>query len=67
MTLRRTLGLALALGLLGAAPAATAADAFRVDPVHSTVIFRVKHFGVGYIYGRFDEVGGTFTLDERNP
>jgi polyisoprenoid-binding protein YceI len=68
MHMRRTVlaGFVFALGLL-LAPAALAADPFKVDPVHSTVIFRVKHFGVGYIYGRFDQVSGTFAFDDNNP
>jgi polyisoprenoid-binding protein YceI len=31
------------------------------------VLFRIKHFGVGYIYGRFNDVSGSFTLDDANP
>ena len=46
---------------------AIAADTYRVDPVHSSVIFRVKHFGVGYFYGRFNEASGAFVVDAANP
>ncbi len=31
------------------------------------MVFRIKHFGVGYIHGRFDEAGGDFTWDDANP
>lgn len=53
-----------------ASPAATApamADAFTVDAVHSSVVFRVKHQNVAYFYGRFNKVSGSFNLDEANP
>jgi polyisoprenoid-binding protein YceI len=46
---------------------ARAAEPYKVDPVHSTVVFRIKHFGVGYIHGRFNEVAGDFTWDDANP
>lgn len=42
------------------------ADAFKIDPVHSTIIFKAGHFGVGNIYGRFDTFSGTFTLDQND-
>lgn len=42
-------------------------SAFSVDPVHSSVVFRVKHNGVAYFYGRFDEVTGSFHLDKDDP
>jgi len=35
--------------------------------VHSTVIFRVNHMGTSWVYGRFDDVSGTFTVDEKSP
>jgi polyisoprenoid-binding protein YceI len=44
-----------------------AGDTNKVDGVHSSVIFRVKHMNVGYIYGRFNDVSGTFNLDPKNP
>ena len=50
------------LALLAAAPAH--ADDFEVDPVHSSVVFRIKHVGVSYTYGRFNQVEGTFSLDD---
>jgi polyisoprenoid-binding protein YceI len=44
----------------------TAATTYRVDSVHSTVIFRVKHMNASYFNGRFDGISGTVTLDEQN-
>jgi polyisoprenoid-binding protein YceI len=44
-------------------PLSSAADTYTIDPVHSSVTFRVKHLGVSYSFGRFDEIAGSFTLD----
>lgn len=43
------------------------AETYKVDPVHSSNWFRIKHLNVTYFYGRFSEVAGTYTLDEANP
>lgn len=40
----------------------TAAASWQVDPIHSMVVFRVRH-GVGAFWGRFNEVQGTATFD----
>lgn len=44
--------------------AAWAGETFVIDPVHSTVIFKNHHFNAGYVYGRFNNIGGSFTLDD---
>lgn len=51
-----------------AAPAPAAAGAlqpgkYAVDPGHSAVIFKAKHFGAGYTYAWFKEFEGSFTVD----
>jgi polyisoprenoid-binding protein YceI len=46
---------------------ANAADTFKVDPVHSFVLFSVQHFGVSNSYGRFNDVSGTVVFDKDNP
>jgi len=56
----------LAAGLMAAAPA-RAADTYKIDPVHATAIFRISHLGSSFVYGRFDDVGGTFTADDQSP
>ena len=40
---------------------------YRIDPVHSFIIFRVKHLNTGFAYGRFNTISGTIVVDERNP
>jgi polyisoprenoid-binding protein YceI len=61
---------ALALSILGglavSAPA-SAAEAYAADPVHSSLVYRVKHFNATYFWGRFNTITGSFTLDEANP
>ncbi len=44
--------------------AAFAAEPLKVDPVHSSFVFKVKHANVGYIWGRFNDYGGTIAIDE---
>jgi polyisoprenoid-binding protein YceI len=38
-------------------------DTYKVDPVHSSVLFSAKHFGVTDFYGDFKEITGTVTFD----
>ena len=49
--------------------AATTAHAatYRIDPVHSSVHFRARHFGVSNVYGRFNDFAGTLAYDESDP
>ena len=37
---------------------------YDIDPVHSTVLFRVQHLGAGQFWGRFNDVRGTVTYAE---
>ena len=50
--------LALSLVAFLVAPA-LAAESYKVDPVHSATVFRIKHGNVSYFWGRFNEDGGT--------
>jgi polyisoprenoid-binding protein YceI len=47
-------------------PAAAPAEGktYTIDPVHSSVVFKVKHMNATNFYGVFDESSGTFTLGE---
>src|SRR5262245_56812546 len=47
--------------------AAQGAGSYEVDPVHSAVVFRVKHLDVSYFYGRFNEVKGSVDYDPAKP
>ena len=57
--------LALAVSFL-AAGNGLAGD-FKIDNVHSSVIFSVKHMGVGVAYGRFNKFEGQINYDPANP
>jgi polyisoprenoid-binding protein YceI len=47
-------------------PSATllAADTYKVDPVHSMVVFQINHMGVSNVLGRFNAPAGTFVMDD---
>ena len=46
---------------------ANAADTFKVDSVHSFVLFSVQHLGIANTYGRFNDITGTVVFDKDNP
>jgi len=45
---------------------AFASDYYKVDPVHSAIVFRIQHLGVSDAFGRINDPSGFFTLDETN-
>ena len=57
---------ALAVLSLGSATV-RAADTYQVDPVHSMLLFRIKHFNVSNLYGRINNPTGTLVVDEADP
>lgn len=66
------LGLGLGAGpQLGAGNAAVAqpegAPVFEVDPVHSMIVFRIKHLGIAFNYGMIHLPEGSFNIDVENP
>jgi len=50
-----------------AGPPAAAPETYVVDPVHSVVLFRIRHLDVSYFHGRFNHVTGRFTFDSTHP
>jgi polyisoprenoid-binding protein YceI len=36
---------------------------YTIDPVHSSVVFRVKHMNTAWFWGTFDKVSGEFSVD----
>ena len=52
--------------LAATATTVRAADNYKVDPVHSSVIFKIDHLGVAPFYGRFNNPTGTVTLDKED-
>ncbi len=49
------------------AAGASIATPYEIDIAHSTLNFRIKHFGVCYFFGRINQPEGTFLLDAANP
>ena len=66
MTVGLSLGFSPAQQPTAAAPrqAAQSTQTFNVDPVHSSVMFRIEHMGVCNFYGAFTDVSGSYTLGE---
>lgn len=60
------LTLLAALSLVSTAAPAVA-DTYSIDPVHTSVVFRVQHLGVTFVYGRFNGPEGVLVFDEASP
>jgi polyisoprenoid-binding protein YceI len=46
---------------------ASGADIYRIDPVHTSITFKVKHLGISNVHGRFNNVSGTLIFDPNSP
>ena len=46
---------------------ANAADTYKFDPHHTSVVWTANHFGFSNPSGKFSEVEGDLILDEKNP
>jgi polyisoprenoid-binding protein YceI len=57
----------LALGVSSVQSVPAQPVTYRVDPVHSFVLFRVKHMNTAYAYGRFNSFSGTIVVNEQDP
>lgn len=53
--------------LLSSAGLTARADTFKIDPVHSSIAFSVKHLGVTEFYGRFNDISGQVVFDKADP
>jgi polyisoprenoid-binding protein YceI len=42
---------------------ANAADVYKVDPMHTSITFSVRHLGINNVKGQFKEFEGTLTMD----
>jgi polyisoprenoid-binding protein YceI len=59
----KSLKLSLIVILSSLGLTAYAGDTYKVDPVHSSIIFSIKHLGVTDFYGDFKEISGTVSFD----
>ncbi len=46
---------------------AGATEVYDIDPVHSTIGFKVKHMGISTVPGKFAKFKGVVTLDKHEP
>lgn len=55
----------LAMSALAVVLATTAvrADDYTVDKMHAGVNFKISHVGLSYVFGRFNDFSGNFTID----
>jgi polyisoprenoid-binding protein YceI len=56
-------GMFLATALVLGVASVARADDYKIDPMHSSAVFRVHHFGAGYIYGTFAGPSGDISYD----
>jgi polyisoprenoid-binding protein YceI len=64
--LSATLFVALATFASGAVASAAGpapTGAYAVDGAHSFALFKIQHFGAGYVWGQFKDVDGKFNLN----
>ena len=52
---------------VGPSAMATGQRMYKVDPIHSSIVFKVGYLGVANFYGRFNDVRGKFSLDFDEP
>lgn len=67
--IRRILLAGCAIGALAAVSAlgtATAADNYKIDPVHTNILFIVDHLGFANMIGQFQSFEGEFTFDGKS-
>lgn len=38
---------------------------YKIDATHSSIVFKVMHKGVNYVFGRFNEFEGTLSINDR--
>jgi polyisoprenoid-binding protein YceI len=43
-----------------------AADTFAIDPVHSSVVFKIRHMKLADFYGRFNDISGAVSFDKED-
>lgn len=62
-------GAAAAVGLAprGEVARAEGAATWKIDSVHSSLMFRVLHLNTAYFYGRFNEISGEISWDDGAP
>lgn len=47
--------------------AAAELEKYKIDPAHTSVVFKINHMGFANVYGMFSGVTGTFQVDDAKP
>ncbi len=42
-------------------------EKYKIDPTHTSVVFKVNHLGFANVYGMFPAVEGSFTVNDAKP
>ena len=54
------------LAVLALAATAFAGD-YKIDPVHTSIDFSVRHLGISNVQGKFTDFGGVISYDDKDP
>ncbi len=46
---------------------ASATETYKVDPTHSSIVFKIKHLKISNTYGHFNNISGTIIADKDVP
>ena len=57
----------LVVCLLAGSKTAVAAEVYKIDPSHTSVVFSVSHTGMSFTYGFFRQASGGYILDKAKP
>lgn len=58
---------ALLLGLTLSMTMYAYADSYKIDPEHSTILFKASHLGISTLVGQIHDLNGTFNYDSKQP
>ncbi len=64
--MKKYLSLLLLVAFYGSAASVRAEEVYQLDPVHSSITFKVRHF-FSYVTGSFKKFEGTITVDPDHP
>ncbi|MGH7935735.1 MAG: YceI family protein, partial [Chthoniobacterales bacterium] len=64
--MKKHLLLLVTAALFGGALCANADETYKLDPVHSSINFKVRHF-FSYVTGKFTKFEGTIQVDPDHP
>ncbi len=62
---RNTVNLLLFCAFFNLTVSASFADTYKIDNAHSSIRFSINHLGFSYTTGRFDNIDGIFSFNEK--